>query len=208
MIYVTGDLCGDTKRIKSAIKHLKKQDTLIVCGEFGLFGTAKKREQRFIKKTGRKAHNILFVGDEKSELCNGNNPTTWNGGKTHIISGNIRQLLQGEVFAIEGKRFFIFGGADKPNQNQVQPRKMQKFRETVKKLESIDSKVDFIITYDAPSLLLGKVAAKAQAGYTNMFLSSVADHCNFAMWFFGKYHIDKRISINYRAIFKDIIKLH
>ena len=36
--------------------------------------------------------------------------TEWNGGKVHIIRKNIIHLMRGQVFTIDGTRFFTFGG--------------------------------------------------------------------------------------------------
>ena len=37
--------------------------------------------------------------------------STWNGGKVHYIRKNVIHLMRGQVFDIDGVRFFIFGGA-------------------------------------------------------------------------------------------------
>ena len=35
----------------------------------------------------------------------------WNGGKVHFIENEIIHLMRGQVFEIDGTRFFTFGGA-------------------------------------------------------------------------------------------------
>lgn len=35
----------------------------------------------------------------------------WNGGKVHEIRPHVLHLMRGEVYVIEGKKFFCFGGA-------------------------------------------------------------------------------------------------
>ena len=45
----------------------------------------------------------------------------WNGGKVHKIRKNIYHLMRGQVFILEGKKFFTFGGAtsvDKANRTE------------------------------------------------------------------------------------------
>lgn len=37
--------------------------------------------------------------------------TEWHGGKVHRIADNILHLMRGQVFEIDGARFFTFGGA-------------------------------------------------------------------------------------------------
>lgn len=48
MIYITGDIHGDFSRFKSPLlRKLKKNDALIVCGDFGLSGKAHRLNGRY-----------------------------------------------------------------------------------------------------------------------------------------------------------------
>lgn len=59
MIYVTGDLHGDLKRFKDkGIKKLKKNDYLIVCGDFGFIWSGTKKEKEYLKNLAKR--NITF----------------------------------------------------------------------------------------------------------------------------------------------------
>ena len=62
MIYITGDIHGDFDRFKSReLKKLKKQDALIICGDFGFIWSGSKKEKRLLKKIGKLPYNVLFV---------------------------------------------------------------------------------------------------------------------------------------------------
>lgn len=39
----------------------------------------------------------------------------WNGGKIHKINDSVFHLMRGQVFKIDGKSFFTFGGASSHN---------------------------------------------------------------------------------------------
>jgi hypothetical protein len=56
---------------------------------------------------------VLFVDGthENFDLLNAMAKESWNGGKVHIVSENILHLMRGQVFNINGKLFFTFGGA-------------------------------------------------------------------------------------------------
>ena len=55
MIYVTADLHGDADRLKeAAVKRLKRQDTLIVLGDFGFLWRGDKEEQKLLKWLGKR----------------------------------------------------------------------------------------------------------------------------------------------------------
>ena len=51
MIYITGDTHGDISVFKNpALKKLGEKDYLIICGDFGFYGTRKARKKRKILK--------------------------------------------------------------------------------------------------------------------------------------------------------------
>ena len=114
MIYLTGDLHGDFERFRSKeMKKLKKGDTLIVCGDFGFVWDGSKKEQSILKKLGKSKYQILFIEGthDNLDLLSQYPQEEWNGGKVRRISGSLLKLERGEVFELEGKRFFAFGGA-------------------------------------------------------------------------------------------------
>ena len=61
-IYCTGDIHGDLERFEEKkIKRLKKNDILLVCGDFGFIWKGNKKEKRILKRLGKKKYQILFV---------------------------------------------------------------------------------------------------------------------------------------------------
>lgn len=53
MIYITGDIHGDFSRFKSPLlRKLKKNDALIVCGDFGFIWEGTQAERKILKKSG------------------------------------------------------------------------------------------------------------------------------------------------------------
>ena len=113
MIYVTGDTHGDITRFKSSeMKKLSRGDTLIIAGDFGFIWDDSKQEKAALKKLAEKNFRIAFV-----DGCHGNYDLlekypieTWNGGKIHLIEKNIFHLMRGQVYTIEKKKIFAFGG--------------------------------------------------------------------------------------------------
>ena len=43
MVYITGDVHGDIRRFGAPARRLKKGDTLIVCGDFGMLDVYKRQ---------------------------------------------------------------------------------------------------------------------------------------------------------------------
>ena len=55
MIYVTGDVHGEFKKFSSsAIKKLRKNAYLIICGDFGFIWNGKREERSLLRKIGKK----------------------------------------------------------------------------------------------------------------------------------------------------------
>ena len=121
MIFVTGDIHGwtDIRKLNTdkfpIQKELTKEDTLIICGDFGLVWAQEESDQEryWLKWLEDKNFTTVFVdgNHENFDRLYGYPIAEWHGGMVHIIRPNIYHLMRGEVFEIEGKKFFCFGGA-------------------------------------------------------------------------------------------------
>ena len=110
-IYITGDTHADFRRFSSQYFE-DKECYVIICGDFGGIWDNSKTEKYWLDWLEKKKFTILFVdgNHENFDLLNAFPVTEWNGGKVHIIRKNIIHLMRGQVFTIEGIRFFTFGG--------------------------------------------------------------------------------------------------
>ena len=120
MIYITGDCHSEFKRFNTKNfpeqEELTKDDYLIICGDFG--GVWDKdeessREKWWMDWLESKSFTILFVdgNHENFDRLYSYPVEEWNGGKVHRIHPSIIHLMRGQVFTIEGKKIFTFGGA-------------------------------------------------------------------------------------------------
>ena len=120
MIYITGDTHADFKRFTK--KHrtrlpfkLTEKDMVIVCGDFGLLWS--KNDKTFpynLEWMSRLPFKILWVAGnhENYDMIEEYNLEEWHGGKVrHILRDKIIYLERGQIFKINGKKFFTFGGA-------------------------------------------------------------------------------------------------
>lgn len=94
----------------------KNENTVIICGDFGIVwnGNEETPEEKW-KLDWLASKNFTTV------FCDGNHDNIprldsypvkeWNGGLVNEIRPNVLRLRRGEVFEIEGKKFFVFGGA-------------------------------------------------------------------------------------------------
>lgn len=116
MVYVTGDCHGDYRRFDNKEfpeqKEMTRDDYVIVCGDFGYWD--KSSEQEWWRKwLARKPFTLLFVdgNHENFDMLKELPVREWHGGKIQKIKNNVFHLMRGQVFEIEGKKFFTFGGA-------------------------------------------------------------------------------------------------
>ena len=120
MIYITGDCHQDFERFNAGIfpeqKEMTKEDCVIICGDFGgVWNKDKesKEETRLMEWLDRRPFTTLFVdgNHENFDRLYGYPVEEWHGGKVHKIRPSVIHLMRGQVFDIEGARFFAFGGA-------------------------------------------------------------------------------------------------
>ena len=223
MVYVTGDLHGDPTRLKeSGIKKLRRDDTLLVCGDFGFLWDGSKAEQAMLKKLGKCRFHICFVDGvhENFELLHQYPIGQWNGGRARQISGRLYHLMRGEIYTIEGKTYFTMGGGvssddDFRSVDETRMRHEIPSREELEhaaaNLERVNGQLDYIITHEPPMRIKAFLQLKKQSRDTveytglNTFFEEIAKCCKFTCWYFGSMHMDKFISSAHTAVFRKVI---
>ena len=220
MIYITGDVHADMKDFQSRpFKHIRKTDTAIVCGDFGILWKGGKAELSNIKRIGRKSYRTLFVdgAHENFDLLSEYPVTEWNGGKVQVLSRNLMHLCRGQVYDIGGKKVFAFGGGesgDKELRKEHEswwPQEMptqEEMDEGIANLEKNGWQVDYIFTHDVPSSFKRLMEAEEmRINYLNAYLESIREKCKYSRWIFGNYHKNKRLAHNIEAIYNRVLKL-
>lgn len=219
MIYVTGDLHGDLKRFKQRkIKRLKKDDTLIVCGDFGFVYAEDKQEEKALKWLSKRKYNVLFVdgAHDKTELLEKYELCDLAGSKARRINERVYMLLRGNVYTIEDKRIFAFGSGLSESYNIISDiissdagslPTAEETQNGIENLASVDNQVDYIVTYDAP------VSAKTYIGEANhnglnTYFEDIYKLANFKCWYFGRYHKDKAVTRLFKAVYEDVLPVY
>ena len=118
MIYITGDTHGDFKRFsKKALSKrltLTEEDCIIVCGDLGLCWERDKTFDYNCDFFAQKTFTLLWVqgNHENYNMIEEYPLEEWHGGMVrHIVRDKVILLERGQVFELEGKKFFTFGGA-------------------------------------------------------------------------------------------------
>ena len=218
MLYVTGDIHADIRRLKGrAAKQLKKGDILLVCGDFGFLWDGSPKELRLLDWLGKRPYQILFVEGthDNIDLLSGYPEETLYGGQVRRVSGNCCQLLRGECYEIEGKRVFALGGGGSTDMDiRVEgetwwsrelpsAEELAHARET---LASLNQQVDYIITHSvAPTVNKFLDREQMQINLLLAFLNEISETVQFKRWYFGSCHLDKAIPPKYCAVYQEIL---
>lgn len=141
-IYITGDTHSDFSRLSnSGLKRngiiIYPQDYVIVCGDFGLLWDKSEFTDYKMQLLANKSYTILWVqgNHENYDMIAEYPIEEWHGGKVrHIIRDKVILLERGQVFEINGKTFFTFGGARSHDiQGGLFDRNDPDFEENIKK---------------------------------------------------------------------------
>lgn len=220
MIYVTGDMHGDADKLKLACAKLKKGDTLIICGDFGFLWEGSRHELKTLKKLGKARYNLCFIEgcNENFELLSTYPETEFKSGKARNISGRLWQLCRGEVYSMEDKRIFVFGGGEsediesKRAQGRWFPEELPSLAEMERGVDNLEKQhfeVDAILTYQPPGLVLAMLENRTlECDSLQFYLSEIAKRTKFGCWYFGRLHRDRTLTPLYTAVFSQVLALN
>ena len=227
MIFITGDTHGthDFDKLKIfAEEHpeLTRNDYMIIAGDFGgVWSSHTIRDD--LKPYKELPFTVLFVdgNHENHTLLDAYPVEIWNGGKVHIIAENIIHLMRGQIFIIDGKTFFTFGGATSIDKawrtegiswwSQEVPTD-DDIVEANRNLEKVGFKVDYIITHscDERALYYPPLSTSLfQKGVfpENKILSYFEDTVKYKHWYFGHYHLDGDLTERKTVLYQKIVCL-
>ena len=227
MIYITGDTHGQNdfaKLILFACRHteLTKKDYMIIAGDFGAVWDAKTLEKdlRFYEEL---PFTVLFIdgNHENFDLLDAYPVEMWKGGKVHFIKPTIIHLMRGQVFEIEGKTIFTFGGATSIDRYMRQvhlswwSREMPSFEELdegLVNLKRYNNRVDYIVTHSCDEKALWYPPLRTRIYQMsvypeNQILSNFEDIVTYKHWYFGHYHMDGDLTDKKTVLFQQILPL-
>lgn len=217
-IGITGDIHGDLslKRIKKAIEM--GYDLLIVVGDFGYLWDNSKEELKTLDKIENMSITILFIdgNHENFNLLKEYPISKWNDGNVRFIRKNIIHLLRGEVYNINGKKYFTFGGAKSVDRfmrtknvdfwEEEMPN-LEEINKGISNLEINENKVDYVLTHTCSSEILKKVVNYPEDDDLTRYLQFIKDKISFDKWYFGHMHLNYNIDDKNVCLYDNIIDI-
>lgn len=246
MIYITGDTHSDFTRFteeKFPIQsEMTKDDYIIICGDFGgvwTFEEESRREKEALDWLNNKNFTTLFVdGNHENYTRLYNYPIEeWKGGKVHKIRDSVLHLMRGEIFDIDNKKIFAFGGARSHDiqdgiLNLDEEEKIYEYRKRgayfrirdfswwdlelptnqemengIENLEKINYKVDYIISHCCPTSIQALINSTYKRDILTDYLQQISEKCTFKRWYFGHYHDYKQVNSQFTLLYENIVPL-
>ena len=224
MIYVTGDthIPIDVSKLNTENfpeqKQMTKSDYVIVLGDFGLYWKKNKTFEYWYKWLQEKPWTTLWLdgNHENHQWINSMEVTEWNGGKVHK-DGHIIHLMRGQVYNIEEKTFFIFGGADSIDRIYRQEcidwwaqevPNFQEINEGLDNLEKYNNSVDYVLTHTCPYSLITSMLKLNPSGINNVekILQQFYEVLSFDKWYFGHWHTNCKEG-KFECLYNNIVRL-
>ena len=221
MIYVTGDTHGNISRFeKKNVEKLKEGDCLLVCGDFGFIWDGGRQEDRVLNFLDRQKFTVLFIDGchENFDRLYKYPVSEWNGGKIRIIRRKVYHLCRGQIYNVDGVKFFAMGGGSSPDLDLRQMRGTKwwpeeepsndEMVEAVDNLYRHDLRVDYIVTHECPTKIKQFLTEDPYAFNTmTAFLDELNHQVKYRHWFFGSLHKDKYLSSTHTALFQRVIPM-
>ena len=198
---------------------MSKKDYLILLGDVGVCWDGGIRDQELINILQSLPVTTLFIdGNHEHHSLLASYPVSeWCGGKAHVINENIIHLMRGQVFKIDGLKFFTMGGAvsrDKMFRTEgvtwfkEELPTIDEFEEGEKNLAKNQYKVDYILTHTAPrniALAFRDDILEDEEPFL-LYLQDIANRVQFKYWLFGHFHKDVKLN-NFICLYDKFIRI-
>ena len=211
MIYLISDLHGkiDFAGIKKYCEIATDDDLLIILGDVCLEFEKTEENRKFTDYILSIEKNIAIMDGNHDNFAflNSFPPEEWNGGIVGRITKSIVHLKRGNIYTIEGKTFFSFGGCkssakwkdmglwydgEEPTEEQY-----ALARENLKKH---NYKVDYILTHKYEQTPpYGSTICEALREFT-LFLEA---NVEYKQWFAGHWHKNKQVDEKHTLVFDE-----
>lgn len=220
-VFVTGDKHG-TEGIYDDLGPerfpagtvLTKQDYVVILGDFGVLwnNPTNAKEKECLKFLSGCPWTTLVVdgNHENFELLDRLPSVEWGGAPAGVIAKDVYHLRRGNIYTINGKKCFVFGGGASTDKEYRLPgvswwsREIASREETERGFDSLSAagwRVDYMFSHVAPMRavdgLMEKYFPQSRSWGWNPFSDPVSEYLDilagkteFSKWFFGHYHFE------------------
>ena len=222
MIYVTGDTHGNFLCFQ--LEHfpeqagMTKEDMVIIAGDFGGVWFGDSRDNEALDWLESLPFTVAFVdgNHENFDALATYRVEEWHGGKIQRIRPHVVHLMRGQVYELDGYRFFMMGGAKSHDTDhrinhiswwQQELPSDEEYSEALQNLERCNWQVDYVITHCAPTSIARKGSRHNEADRLTDFLQEVWERAKYHYWLFGHYHDNRAIDEKHILLWEQIVRV-
>ena len=220
---ITGDTHGtlDLETLRNYCYNFDvRKEYIVILGDVGVCFHGGIKDEMVREELERiPSKEVLFIdgNHENFEILNSYEVEEWNGGKVHKISDKLIHLMRGQVYEIEGKKIFTFGGGNSIDKQwriegrswwrEEMPSK-EEYEEGLLNLEKVGNKVDYIFTHTAPREICKRMVKKMYSGEEELqdYLQRISETVDFKKWYYGHWHFDVDIDKKYIGMYNRVKK--
>jgi len=213
MIYLFGDTHGSNElaKIKKCFGEIQENDYVIILGDFGIIWSNNKydiNESDNFDWLDKQNFTTLFLtgNHENFDRINKLKEIKKYNSKVGYASNKVFHLKNGNTYTIEGKTFFVMGGAesiDKCHRTEglswwkEEIPSQKEFDNGLDNLEKVQHEVDYVLTHTAPKLYVDTMLTMNQMRrFENIndpvekYLDVVNQTTKYKAWYCGHWHVD------------------
>lgn len=214
MIYFVSDLHGNInfKGFQAYLSSASDDDLLIILGDICLNFDDTEENRMFTESFLAANKKIAFIdgNHENFAYINSFPEEQWNGGSVGRLTDNIVFLKRGNVYNIQGKTFFVFGGcktSSKWKETGVWYPGEEADEEEVKLAYQNIQKHNFIFDY----ILTHNYKRNTQSPTMSIKLMELTKYIEknvcYGKWYFGHAHVNKKVDERHIAIYDELTPL-
>jgi hypothetical protein len=223
MIVLTGDLHGSIDapklRLLNEDKSFKNITYLIILGDFGLYWkyTDSLIGSTWLDYLSRQKYTTLFIDGNHENfdvLMDYSETVNFLGGVAGKFTNKIYHLRRGNIYTIEEKTFFTFGGATSIDKHlrtegvswwSEETPSLKEFSFALSNLKKHNNSVDYILTHDCPSKVFKNLcndkSNEEDVDIVRVMLNKIEILVNCKQWFFGHHHLDIEIDDKFKSLY-------
>ena len=238
MIWATGDCHGNFERFRPEYfpeqAQMTKDDVVVVTGDFGGIWFGDARDDEALGCLESLPFTLAFVdgNHENYDALERYPVAEWHGGKVHRVRPHVLHLMRGQIFELDGYRFFTMGGAkshdiedgilepDAPDfeQRLMTLRRKPRARYRVnhiswwaQELPSDEEYAEARRKLDAVGWQVDYIALMGsrhnEADRLTDFLQEVRERAKYHCWLFGHYHDNRAIDEKHILLWEQIVQI-
>lgn len=214
MIYFTSDLHGEWnfKGFREYLQKASEDDLLIILGDVGLSFEKTAENREFTENFLATDKNIAFVdgNHENFDFLNSFPEDEWMGGKVRRLSDSIVMLRRGEIYTIDGKTFFTFGGCKSSEKWKEmglwyfgEEATDEEIARAHEKLREHNLSVDYVLTHKYERV----PAETGHFGVLEELIQFINKNVSFKKWYAGHYHLNEKADDRHTYVYDELIEI-